>query len=461
MEQPATAPSGQTTAPSSPRACTPPRVNRRHNGFGAAALSYDFSAVDSGYITFRTRDLSELLDTQPEAVSLWLLGDGSLNTARFRIIDATGESFASATQPLDYNEWRELSYAVDKSWGHWSGDDDGEIDLPISTLVLEVSYAEGGAATGTLYIDDWAVTVGGSSHIVEDFERLSARERLLILADDEPTEVVLAEGIGPDLSVPIPALLARRSGSTRFDVLHEPFGAEGAAVTEFETLSPISAPAEAAAARIASPGLEERLILSPGGSLSSFGAISSDGRFAYLAGTPSSWTSMVLYGGSVLNDEARLLLETSCQALELSLGDATLFVEHYEGDLNGTRVYAPGLVNLSGAPGYELFEDGEMVLIAGEAIPPLDATEGEGDIVESDSSSGDIGSDSDFGFTDTTGSADTNSTADTDAGEALEFEDEICGGVVGCGCQLQRGASHPWYGWFGLALLALIGLRRK
>ncbi|MBW2523805.1 MAG: alginate lyase family protein, partial [Deltaproteobacteria bacterium] len=119
-------------------------------------------------------------------------------------VEATGESHVTDSATLDFSDWQEAAFDVDGSWSHWGGNDDGVIDLPLDSLALQLDHETGGAAVGDVYVDDWRLTFPSSGEVVvEDYERLVAQELVWVKGATDTTYVV-GEGIGPDLTMPVP-----------------------------------------------------------------------------------------------------------------------------------------------------------------------------------------------------------------------------------------------------------------
>lgn len=196
-------------------------------GLYSGKASYEFSG--SSYILFTTPALSGLPAALPGRVSLMVFGDGSGHQLAVRLNDATDERFVKVIGPVTWTGWRRIEVEDVSSWSHYLGNADGVFDLPVRTFGLEWTYRTGGPASGALFVDDIAI----DETAVEDFEVPPRNLRLWMLGAPE-TAVLTANGLGPDLTKPVPLVLARRNAeSARFLTLLEPFRQEPA-VLRFE-----------------------------------------------------------------------------------------------------------------------------------------------------------------------------------------------------------------------------------
>lgn len=331
-------------------------------GRWSGRLDYDFSAAGPGaYITYRTRSMAEHKEEIPTALSVWVHGDGSGHSFRVRVIDATEESHVSESAPLDFTGWREMTYEV-SGFSHWGGNDDGVIDLPLGSLVLQLNREEGGPAVGHLHLDDWRLSFPIQGEVlVESYERMTARTRLW-MAGEPGSTYVTGRGIGPDLSEPVPLVMARRQGETAaFHVLYEPHGEVGPLISGFTPLSPPTDPAHAgdgaAAYRVEGPGWVDTLFLvgrGTGGEARQFGEDSTDALFAHvrLADGNSGQVGLsllALVDGSGVANAAGPLFASPRQIGRVSFAVVPPMVDIrlVEGDIEGARLLALGTTQVT------------------------------------------------------------------------------------------------------------------
>lgn len=139
--------------------------DRKHDGNSAAKLTYNMPAVPNNYVVF-LRQPPLKIPGKPEALNLWVYGDGSGHFLNAWIKDAQGEvrqfTFGKV---LHADTWQQMTVTLDTTadWpqGHISGADNGQFDYPIQlhALVLD-AVADGVASKGVLYLDDLATGAG-------------------------------------------------------------------------------------------------------------------------------------------------------------------------------------------------------------------------------------------------------------------------------------------------------------
>jgi len=288
----------------------------------------------------------------PVEAGVWVNGNESGNQLRLRIIDATGESHVSPWSRLDFVGWREVRETID-GWSHWSGNDDGLIDLPLDRLVVEIRKEVGGAAVGKLQVDDWRLQLpGGGEVLAEDFEIELAAERLRILGGVETTFVV-GEGVGPDLTQPVPYVMARREAvDVSFEALHEPFS-DTPAIVSFESMS-TDAPIEdlAQGYRGISDTHEDRILVVGEGAAGlprQTDGLTSDGVLAWVRRSPAQeWQRLALAEGTFISDGFNGLLTTPAplKAVAFQRSDSQVAVLACSGSSAGLRLYAPGTISV-------------------------------------------------------------------------------------------------------------------
>lgn len=92
-------------------------------------------------------------EDRPQALGLWVFGDGSKNALRLRVTDSQGQTFQPSGPDLDWQGWRWVTFDLAdlKHAGHWGGPDDGVVrgTLRLDTLLLVDSARQ--KTAGTLY----------------------------------------------------------------------------------------------------------------------------------------------------------------------------------------------------------------------------------------------------------------------------------------------------------------------
>ncbi|RLB45265.1 MAG: hypothetical protein DRI90_28640, partial [Deltaproteobacteria bacterium] len=190
--------------------------------------------------------------------------------------------------------------------------------------------------------------------VVEDFERLVPQELLWVKGQADTTFVV-GEGIGPDLSVPVPYAMVRRTGTdATFDVLHAPHGSEGPTITDLSVL-PCDAPeSDSATGYLVSgsipatgAGFSDVLLLvgrGAGSTERSFGDYGSDGIFAWArSSSEGELTHLVLAEATSLADATRDLFRAPQPLASVAFAITPPAVEilSVDGEIADSRLLAP------------------------------------------------------------------------------------------------------------------------
>lgn len=193
------------------------------SGSGSGKLHYDLGS-GNGYVLFTSARLSPVEEVPSEVVAK-VYGDGSGHTLKLRIMDSADERFVFSVGAVDWTGWREVRADNPAGWTHYLGDDNGIINPPLASVVLEVGGA-GSTTTGNLYVDDIVVQypVAGSV-LVEDFEWADRSLTWHVLGEPQST-LVMGDGLGPKLTEPVPFAMVRRTAKdATFVSMYEPHGA--------------------------------------------------------------------------------------------------------------------------------------------------------------------------------------------------------------------------------------------
>ncbi len=192
-----------------------------HAGRFAGLAKYSFKGA--GYILYSAPAPAGLPDAPPRALSMMIHGDASGHRLTLRFYDATDERFQIVVGPLDWTGWKEVTVRDPEKWSHYLGNNDGVLDLPIKQFSVQIDYVAGGPAEGSIAVDDIRVEYDEAAVTAVDFE-IPQRNMRVWMAGVEGTMLVTGEGLGPDLTVPVPFVLARREGSgAQFAALLEPY----------------------------------------------------------------------------------------------------------------------------------------------------------------------------------------------------------------------------------------------
>jgi hypothetical protein len=199
----------------------------------SARASYGFNGP--GYLLYTTPSLRDLPVAVPQALKVQVFGDSSGHRLTLRLIDANGETFVIAAGNVNWSGWREVEVKDPEKWSRFGGD--GVFDAPVRNITVVIDQVSGGPASGRWYFDDFTLLYEDGPRLAAGFEDSFRSLRVSMLAGADST-VVTGLGLGPDLRVPVPFVIARRQAArARFAALLEPFQGE-AAITTFEEPEP-------------------------------------------------------------------------------------------------------------------------------------------------------------------------------------------------------------------------------
>jgi hypothetical protein len=188
----------------------------------SARTSYTFNGP--GYLLYTMPNLREVPAAVPQSMRVRVFGDGSGHRLTLRLIDANGETFVIGAGNVNWQGWREVEVTDPGSWSRFGGD--GVFDAPVRNITIAIDQVAGGPASGRWYFDDFTLTYDGEARVVAGLED-SFRSVRVSMLPAEGTTVVAGQGLGPDLRVPVPYVVARRKAArARFAALLEPFQGE-------------------------------------------------------------------------------------------------------------------------------------------------------------------------------------------------------------------------------------------
>jgi polysaccharide biosynthesis protein PslG len=103
-------------------------------------LDYEFDAGWRFVRVVADAPRSIRIEGHPQALGMWVYGDGSRNALRIRVSDDAKQTFQPSGPELTWTGWRWVTFdlADMKHAGHWGGPDDGAVHgaLQIDTLLL-------------------------------------------------------------------------------------------------------------------------------------------------------------------------------------------------------------------------------------------------------------------------------------------------------------------------------------
>jgi hypothetical protein len=201
----------------------------------SARASYSWNGP--GYILMTTPVLQNVPPGVPASLKVQVYGDGSNHRLTLRLLDGTDENFVINAGNVTWTGWREVEVRNPQKWSHFGGNNDGIFDGNVQKIVIAIDQTAGGPPSGRWYFDDMTLVYDDVPFLALGFEDAFRSCKVHMLAADGTT-VITGQGLGPDLRVPIPYVLARRkSGNARFAALLEPFQTESL-LTKFEEPEP-------------------------------------------------------------------------------------------------------------------------------------------------------------------------------------------------------------------------------
>ena len=415
------------------------------SGSGSGRLHYDFSAAQ-GYILFTTESPPAVAEV-PDDLRMDVYGDGSGHELRFRVMDATDERFVFTVGPIDFSGWRTVTAGDIAGWSHYLGNDDGVVDTPVKSAVIAIHSDAGGPASGDIFVDNITLIYPAAGEVLVAGFDVPYQALTWQMAPAPGTTLVVGEGLGPDLQVPVPFAMARRQAqSTTFLSVLEPHGPQ----RQISTFQPLAVTAaqndHAFAFRLQAADWDDYLLLvgaGPSGDSRTADGWSCDGLLCYVRQGPAgSPVALAVAETLLFSNDQRPLVESTAR-LAAMRSDRTGDLLRVQGDIQGAtvRILAPGVtdVTLNDGP-VDWWADDDYVVLNPGVQPDggSDAgTDAGGDPVP------DAGTDA---------GSDAGSDSGTDAGG-----DDQGGGVEGgCGCGSKGAAPLPWV----LFLLFVVPIRR-
>jgi hypothetical protein len=171
-------------------ACTLTRAEAA-SGTRSARIAFDATA---GETTLRARAPLPAVAEVPASIALAVRGAGAATGVALglAVVDAKGETFRHAAGRVDWSGWKTLSAGPVGGWAHEGGDANGIVDLPMSSIAVELAIDPG--AKGAVYLDDLRLSLPkAGAAIVDDFERTD-----FVLAWAEPLAALAVGDVDGD-----------------------------------------------------------------------------------------------------------------------------------------------------------------------------------------------------------------------------------------------------------------------
>ncbi len=123
---------------------------------GATSVQINYSfAPGWKYICLQLRSPeARVMHGKPTALGVWVHGDGAGNIARLRIVDATKQTFQPDGPPINWKDWKYITFPLDGTHaGRWGGAADGILHEPVSLdTIFLIDSASRNKTGGTIYL---------------------------------------------------------------------------------------------------------------------------------------------------------------------------------------------------------------------------------------------------------------------------------------------------------------------
>jgi serine/threonine protein kinase len=135
-----------------------------HAGSYSGELAYEFETADNDFVVFLQ---DNAISGTPNALELWVYGDGSGHFINAWILDNDGQTWQVPFGQVFHTGWSKMTGYIDTDqdwpWTSISGTDNKKVDYPIAfrAFVLD-DYSSSYEGNGSIYLDDLrAVTTSG------------------------------------------------------------------------------------------------------------------------------------------------------------------------------------------------------------------------------------------------------------------------------------------------------------
>lgn len=322
-----------------------------HDGLWYGKIDYDFTSASlSAYGLYSLTIDNDLPNEIPSDVTIWIYGDNSGQTLKFRLYDVNDERFIYTIGTINWTGWQQFTLSDPGNWSSNSGDDNDILNLPITKFSIEID--SNSLTSNTIRIDDLSFEYTGSDTIdIENFEQKRTGVKLHTLGVTD-TQIVVADGMGNVLSTPTPMVLLRRNTqSTVFENLLENFDTD----PDVSAFTKLSSTANSFAYAVTASNYQDAIFWTKDTilSLQSFGDFQTDGSFAQYRrntdGTPAklstanatklvhNTTTVFELGNALASFEAKWTNDGKTLVLYLT-GNTTTTLQIQENDIEHIRV---------------------------------------------------------------------------------------------------------------------------
>ncbi|MCL4267007.1 MAG: protein kinase [Anaerolineae bacterium] len=135
-------------------------TEQAHGGSASGKLDYQFNTPENDYVVFMQ---SNAIGGTPNALQLWVYGDGSGHFLNAWIQDAGGQTWQVPFGRVTHTGWRQMTGYIDTNqswpWTVISGGNDPNVDYPISFRGFVLDDKDNAyTGQGVIYLDDLTAT---------------------------------------------------------------------------------------------------------------------------------------------------------------------------------------------------------------------------------------------------------------------------------------------------------------
>ena len=319
--------------------------NQAQSGDYSGRMQFNFSNGD-GYIRYHLDPIIET-DEIPTQLKLAIYGKESGHELRVRVYDASGERFYTDIGIDDFTGWRNFTVNNIVGWTHSGGNDDGVFDTPVSDIVVQISKA-GTRLSNALFVDNITLSFPNSAY-AETFEIVERGVNVWGLGSSGST-LVVGEGLGPDLEVPVPFVMVRRTDDdTAFTTLLEPYN-PAPTITNFSSLSSSSG---VLGLQVTHPTYTDEMMLvqsGPNSSNRAFGNNSCNGTYCLIrVGLDGVPQRLIMADATTIRDDGVLLVLASPRVpgiqIDYTNGGTHLDIVMSGGSDTSLEIYGPNVTS--------------------------------------------------------------------------------------------------------------------
>ena len=119
---------------------------------GSLKLPYHFEQRRKYVSVVPTSGATRIIEGRPNSLGAWVWDDESGNAPRMRVSDASGQTFQFASENINWQGWRYITFHFNPAVGHWGGAKDGIFHLPLRWDSMFLRDDVGHTSQCTIYL---------------------------------------------------------------------------------------------------------------------------------------------------------------------------------------------------------------------------------------------------------------------------------------------------------------------